>query len=156
MIDDFDRGVRGLKAGESGEFDATFPADYRAENLAGKTVTFAVEVKSVTEPKLPELDDEFFKGFGIEEGGEEAFRVDVRRNMEQVMSTAVRNAVKTQVMDQLSAVAGGSIRNIAMNAAFLAADASQPVRMCDLLHAARTEGAKTDKPPSDAEVRDWI
>jgi SpoVK/Ycf46/Vps4 family AAA+-type ATPase len=53
-------------------------------------------------------------------------------------------------------VAGGSIRNIAMNAAFLAADASQPVRMCDLLHAARTEGAKTDKPPSDAEVRDWI
>ena len=53
-------------------------------------------------------------------------------------------------------VAGGSIRNIAMNAAFLAADASQPVRMRDLLHAARTECAKTDKPPSDAEVRDWI
>ena len=52
-------------------------------------------------------------------------------------------------------VAGGSIRNIAMNAAFLAADASQPVRMRDLLHAARTECAKTDKPPSDAEVRDW-
>ena len=53
-------------------------------------------------------------------------------------------------------VAGGSIRNIAMNAAFLAADASQPVRMRDLLHAARTECAKTDKPPSEAEVRDWI
>ena len=53
-------------------------------------------------------------------------------------------------------VAGGSIRNIAMNAAFLAADASQPVRMRHLLHAARTECAKTDKSPSDAEVRDWI
>ena len=53
-------------------------------------------------------------------------------------------------------VAGGSIRNIAMNAAFLAADAGQPVRMRDLLHAARTECAKMDKPPSDAEVRDWI
>jgi len=53
-------------------------------------------------------------------------------------------------------VAGGSIRNIAMNAAFLAADTSRPVRMRDLLQAARTECAKTDKAPSDAEVRDWI
>lgn len=52
-------------------------------------------------------------------------------------------------------VAGGSIRNIAMNAAFLAADAGQPVQMRHLLHAARTECAKMDKPPSDAEVRDW-
>jgi hypothetical protein len=53
-------------------------------------------------------------------------------------------------------VAGGSIRNIAMNAAFLAADAGQAVTMRDLLQAARTECAKIDKPPSDAEVRDWI
>ena len=54
-------------------------------------------------------------------------------------------------------VAGGSIRNIAMNAAFLAADAGQPVGMrAPAARRARTECAKTDKPPSDAEVRDWI
>ncbi len=42
-------------------------------------------------------------------------------------------------------VTGGSIRNIALNAAFLAADAGQPVRMSHLLQAARSECRKIDK-----------
>ena len=53
-------------------------------------------------------------------------------------------------------VAGGSIRNIAMNAAFLAAEAAGPVRMSHLLHAARGEAAKRERPPSDAETRGWV
>jgi trigger factor len=104
MIEDFDHGVQGLAAGESAEFQATFPEDYRAENLAGKTVTFSVQVKSVTEPKLPELDDGFFTSFGVEEGGVEAFRTDVRRNMQREMDAAVRGVLKSQVMDQLNAL----------------------------------------------------
>ena len=53
-------------------------------------------------------------------------------------------------------MAGGSIRNMALNAAFIAADAGRPVGMADLLQAARTECAKTDRPLSDAETRDWV
>lgn len=102
MIEDFDAGVRGLKAGEEGEFDASFPEDYRAEHLAGKTVTFSVKVKKVEEPHLPELDDEFFKSFGVEEGGLEAFRADVKRNMQREMDDAVRRLLTKQVMDQLN------------------------------------------------------
>ena len=52
-------------------------------------------------------------------------------------------------------VAGGNIRNIAMNAAFLAADAGEPVGMPHLLAAARGEYAKLEKPMSDAEFRNW-
>ena len=52
-------------------------------------------------------------------------------------------------------VAGGNIRNIALNAAFLAADASEPVRMNHLLRAARTEYAKIEKSLTDAEIGDW-
>ena len=52
-------------------------------------------------------------------------------------------------------VPGGNIRNIAMSAAFLAAAAGRPVRMDDLLRAARTEYAKLETALSDAEVRDW-
>lgn len=104
MIEDFDNGVRGLKAGDSGEFPATFPEDYRAENLAGKTVTFSVQVKSVTEPRLPELDDEFFKNFGVEEGGLEAFHADVKKNMQREMDAAIDRVVQKQVMDQLNAL----------------------------------------------------
>ena len=52
-------------------------------------------------------------------------------------------------------VAGGNIRNIALNAAFLAADAGEPVGMAHLLAAARGEYAKLEKPMSDAEFRNW-
>src|SRR5205085_2892942 len=52
-------------------------------------------------------------------------------------------------------VTGGHIANIAMNAAFLAAEAGTPVGMRHVLHATSTEYAKLEKPLSDAEVGNW-
>ena len=52
-------------------------------------------------------------------------------------------------------VAGGNIRNIALSAAFLAADAREPIRMEHLLLAARTEYAKLEKPLTEAEIAGW-
>ena len=101
MIEDFDQGVRGLAQGDSGEFAATFPDDYGSEDLQGKTATFSVTIKSVEEPTVPELDDEFFRTFGVEEGGLEAFHAEVRSNMQRELDAAVANQVKSQVMDEL-------------------------------------------------------
>jgi hypothetical protein len=53
-------------------------------------------------------------------------------------------------------VSGGNIRNIALNAAFLAAEAKEPVCMRHLLHAAHGEAAKRERPLSDAETRGWV
>jgi ATP-dependent 26S proteasome regulatory subunit len=53
-------------------------------------------------------------------------------------------------------VAGGNIRNIALNAAFLAADAGEQVRMKYLLHAARSEYAKLEKPLTEVEIGGWV
>ena len=53
-------------------------------------------------------------------------------------------------------VAGGNIRNIALNAAFLAADAGQPVGMAHLLQAGRGEYAKLEKPLTEAEIGGWL
>ena len=53
-------------------------------------------------------------------------------------------------------VAGGNIRNIALNAAFLAADANEPVRMKHLLRAAENEYMKLEKSLSDGEIRGWV
>jgi AAA+ superfamily predicted ATPase len=53
-------------------------------------------------------------------------------------------------------VAGGSIRNIALNAAFLAAEGGSPVAMAHLLQAARSEAAKRERSPSEAETRGWV
>jgi AAA+ superfamily predicted ATPase len=60
-------------------------------------------------------------------------------------------------MEKLSRlnVAGGSIRNIALHAAFLAADADEPVRMKHLLRAARVEYSKLEKSLTDTEIRGW-
>jgi hypothetical protein len=52
-------------------------------------------------------------------------------------------------------VAGGSIRNIALNAAFLAADADEPVRIAAVLAAARAEYAKLERGLSEAEIGGW-
>jgi hypothetical protein len=53
-------------------------------------------------------------------------------------------------------VPGGSIRNIALNAAFFAADAGEVVRMSHLLLAARNEYDKLEKPLTDSEIRGWV
>jgi hypothetical protein len=53
-------------------------------------------------------------------------------------------------------VAGGSVRNIAMNAAFAAAHSGEPVRMRHLLQAARSEVSKQERTLSDAEIRGWV
>ncbi len=53
-------------------------------------------------------------------------------------------------------VAGGNIRNIALNGAFLAADAGESVRMGHLLRAARSEYAKLEKSLTEAEVGGWV
>ena len=52
-------------------------------------------------------------------------------------------------------MSGGNIRNIALNAAFLAAEAGEPVRMAHLLRAAHGEAAKRERPLTDAEIRGW-
>jgi AAA+ superfamily predicted ATPase len=53
-------------------------------------------------------------------------------------------------------VAGGNIRNVALNAAFMAADAGEPVMMKHILVAARSECMKLERPLTDSEVRGWV
>ena len=101
MIEDFDKGVRGIAAGEEGGFDAVFPDDYQAESLQGKTAHFAVTVQAVEAPKTPELNEEFFKEFGVEEGGEAEFRTEVEQSMQRELDGAVQNQVKEQVLKSL-------------------------------------------------------
>jgi SpoVK/Ycf46/Vps4 family AAA+-type ATPase len=52
--------------------------------------------------------------------------------------------------------AGGHIRNIAVGAAFLAADADEPVRMSHVLSATRSEFAKLEKPLAESEIAGWV
>ena len=61
LLPDLERGIQGMKAGDERDVTVAFPADYPAENLAGKVAQFHVTAKEVKERRLPELDDEFAK-----------------------------------------------------------------------------------------------
>ena len=65
------------------------------------------------------------------------------------------DGLDAQKLAKLS-VAGGNIRNIALNAAFIAAEAGESVMMKHLLIAARSEHSKMDKPLLDSQVKGWI
>ena len=101
MIPGFEDGIVGCIAGDSKDVEVSFPEDYHVDDLAGKPAVFKIIVNSVSEPTKPELDDEFFKQFGIEEGGLEAFQADIRDNMEKELQRAIKQRIKSQVMDGL-------------------------------------------------------
>ncbi|PIE37055.1 MAG: trigger factor [Gammaproteobacteria bacterium] len=103
MIAGFEDGIEGMSAGDEKTLELSFPEDYHAEELKGAAVEFAVKLNSVKEQKLAALDDELFAKYGVEEGGEERFRADIRDNMSRELRNAVKAATKAQVMNGLLA-----------------------------------------------------
>ncbi|TNF35499.1 MAG: trigger factor, partial [Gammaproteobacteria bacterium] len=101
MIEGFEDGLVGLKAGEEKTLDLTFPEDYPKEELKGKPVQFKVKAEEVSAQEPAVLDDAFFRLFGVEEGGEAKFREEVKANMERELKQGILNRLKTQVMDGL-------------------------------------------------------
>ncbi len=103
MIPGFEKEITGMKVGEEKTIKVTFPEDYHAENLKGKDAEFDIVVHKTEGPILPEIDDEFAKLFGIEEGGVEALRAEVSKNMTRELTSAVKAKVKEQVIEGLLA-----------------------------------------------------
>ncbi|MBH9305403.1 trigger factor [Pseudomonas aeruginosa] len=101
MIAGFEEGLVGAKAGEERVLNLTFPEDYQNLDLANKAAEFTVTVNSVAEPKLPELNEEFFALFGVKETGLDGFRAEVQKNMERELRQAIKSKVKNQVMEGL-------------------------------------------------------
>lgn len=101
LIKGFEQGLVGSKTGDQLSLNLEFPTPYPNEELAGKAVRFDVTVSQVSEPELPELNEEFFKRFGIDEGGIEAFRASIRENMERECNQRVKNQAKTRVLTAL-------------------------------------------------------
>ena len=101
MIPGFEAGLIGVKAGDETVLKLKFPKDYQSDDLKGKAVVFSVKVNTVANKELPELNDEFFKLYGVEEGGEAKFREDIQANMERELRNAIRTKVKNRIMNQL-------------------------------------------------------
>ena len=81
LIPGFETNLVGLKAGDTTEFDITFPEDYGEPSLAGQTAHFAVDLKELREKILPELDDDFLASLG-DFATFDALRDDIRQRLE--------------------------------------------------------------------------
>jgi trigger factor len=112
MLPDLEQGLVGAAPGEKRNVTVNFPADYRATELAGKSAIFATEIKTVEEPVLPEVDEEFCKSFGVTEGGLAKLREDVAANMRRELEQAIRNRNKAAVMEKLYAANPTDVPNV--------------------------------------------
>jgi trigger factor len=101
MLPDFEKGLTGVKTDDETTFKVKFPKKYHAEDMAGKTAEFAVNVHSVEVEVLPELNDEFAGTFNVSEGGLEQFMKDVRENMQRESNQKTQSDLREQVMTGL-------------------------------------------------------
>jgi trigger factor len=128
MLPDFEAGVTGMKPGESKVFPVAFPADYQGRDVAGKTASFAVTLKAVEAPRLPEVDAEFARSLGIADGDLGKMRAEVKANVER------------EVKKRL----GGDLKNRVMQALFDAARPELPKSLVDMEVQRVVAGARAD------------
>lgn len=97
----FDEQLTGGKAGASKKFEISYPADHNPAQLAGKTVVYEVNYISVSEPSYPELDADFAKSLGIEDGDVAKMKAEITESLKQEVEKRVSAKVKEQVFQAL-------------------------------------------------------
>ena len=101
MLEQFEKAVRGMKAGESKTFPLQFPEDYQGKDVAGKEADFLVTVNKIEGQNLPVVDEAFAKSLGIADGTVDALRADIKKNLEREVKFRVLARNKGAVMDAL-------------------------------------------------------
>jgi len=100
-IKEFDDALVGGKAGTEKTFEITYPADHNPEQLAGKTVTYDVKFVSVSQPVYPEVDAEFAKNLGVEDGNLDTMKAEIKQSLEQEVDKRIKARVKESVFQAL-------------------------------------------------------
>jgi trigger factor len=101
MLPEFEAATIGLKVGESKTFPLAFPEDYHGKDVAGKTAEFTITLKKLEWPHMPEVDGEFAKSLGIEDGSVEKMRDDIKVNLEREVTARIKARNKEAVMEAL-------------------------------------------------------
>ena len=103
FLPDLEKGLIGHSAGDAFEVPVSFPDDYRAEQLRGKTAQFAVTLKEVKAVSLPSVEDpEFLKAHSVE--SVEQLRQKSREALENERAKAIQGRQKGQLLEQLVAL----------------------------------------------------
>lgn len=101
LLPDFEMQLRGMTSGESRTFELRFPDDYHGREVAGKTASFEVTLTQVAAPRLPEVDAEFARSLGVDDGDLGKMRAEIRANLEREVKARLKSRLKDQVMQAL-------------------------------------------------------
>ena len=101
MLPEFEEAAKGLKAGEEKTFELNFPEDYQGQEVAGKTAEFTITVKEVAIAVLPEVDADFAKSLGQEDGDVEKLREEILSNIKREGENRLMQRTKGAVLDVL-------------------------------------------------------
>jgi len=97
----FEQGLIGAQKGDTRSLDLQFPLEHSKPELAGKPVKFEVRILEVAEPSLPEVDEDFVRQHGIEDGSVDVLRARVRANLEREMDQRLRALMRARVLEAL-------------------------------------------------------
>lgn len=115
MLPEFEEAANGLKAGEEKTFELNFPEDYQGQEVAGKTAEFTITVKEVAIAVLPEVDADFAKSLGQEEGDVEKLREEILANIKREGDNRLMQRTKGSVLDVLVNAVDFEVPNALVN-----------------------------------------
>ena len=98
---ELEEGLKGVRAAEQRTLNVVFPAAHPNKTLAGQSAELHLSIKAVEEQSLPAVDEEFFRTYGVEQGGLPEMRAEVRRSMEQELAEVIRSRMRTQALEAL-------------------------------------------------------
>ncbi len=98
---EFDENLAGSKAASEKTFEISYPADHNPQQLAGKTVVYEVKFNSVEQAKLPEVDADFARSLGVEDGDVEKMQAEIKASLGQEVDKRVKSRLKEQVFQVL-------------------------------------------------------
>ncbi|HEY2395618.1 MAG TPA: trigger factor [Rudaea sp.] len=101
MTAELEQQLVGHALGEQLTFEMTFPANFRVTALAGQPAHVDVRISRIQESRLPEVDAAFIAMFGIQDGGMDKFRADVRANLERELKGVLTQRLKGDVVQKL-------------------------------------------------------
>lgn len=104
VLPEFETAVLGLKVNESKNFSLVFPDQYHNKDIAGKKAKFTIKLKKIELAVQPQIDSEFVRSFGIQDGDLAKLREDIKCNLEREVHVRVKAKTKNNVMNALMQV----------------------------------------------------
>ncbi len=101
VLKEFTEGLAGVKPGDLRTFTVEYPADYKPEKFAGRTVNYTAEVTAVRARELPELDDEFARTVSEDFKTIDELRADIRSKLEHEAEHKSDSEFRSSTMEKL-------------------------------------------------------